>query len=68
MNAYAVYCLYFFELNCFIAHIIESESDGHSVLILCDPTVPGILQARILDLFLPWAAIPFPRGPSQPRD
>ena len=34
---------------------------------LCDPmddTVPGILQARILE----WVAFPFPRGSSQPRD
>ena len=39
---------------------------------LCDPrdcsppgsSVHGILQARILE----WVAIPFSRGPSQPRD
>ena len=39
---------------------------------LCDPmdcslpgsSVPGILQARILE----WVAIPFSRGSSQPRD
>ena len=34
---------------------------------LCDPlvyTVHGILQARILE----WAAFPFSRGSSQPRD
>ena len=34
---------------------------------LCDPTdytVPGILQARILD----WVAFPFSRALSQPRD
>ena len=31
---------------------------------LCDPTVPGILQARILE----WVAVPFSRGSSQPRD
>ena len=32
---------------------------------LCDPyTVHGILQARILE----WAAFPFPRGSSQPKD
>ena len=33
----------------------------------CDPmdyTVPGILQARILE----WVAFPFSRGSSQPRD
>ena len=43
-----------------------------SCLTLCDPTdynplgssVPGILQARILD----WVAIPFSRGSSWPRD
>ena len=36
-------------------------------LTLCDPTdytVPGILQARILE----WVAFPFSRGSSQPRD
>ena len=40
--------------------------------ILCDPmhcsspgySVPGILQARILQ----WVAVPFPRGSSRPRD
>ena len=31
---------------------------------LCDPTVPGILQARTLE----WVAFPFSRGSSQPRD
>ena len=38
-----------------------------SCVHLCDPmeyTVHGILQARILE----WVAIPFSRGPSQPRD
>ena len=38
-----------------------------SLVWLCDPmdyTVHGILQARILE----WVAIPFSRGPSQPRD
>ena len=36
-------------------------------LTLCNPvdyTVHGILQARILE----WAAFPFSRGSSQPRD
>ena len=31
---------------------------------ICDYTVDGILQARILE----WVAIPFSRGSSQPRD
>ena len=34
---------------------------------LCNPinyTIHGIFQARILE----WVAIPFSRGPSQPRD
>ena len=31
---------------------------------LCDYTVHGILQARILE----WVAFPFSRGSSQPRD
>ena len=68
MNVYAVYRLYFF--NLIISQlIIESEGNSHSVLSnLCDPIVPGILQARVLDLLLPWVAIPFPRGSSQPKD
>ena len=40
---------------------------GQSCLTLCDPmdyTVHGILQARILE----WAACPFSRGSSLPRD
>ena len=39
----------------------------HLCPTLCDPmdyTVPGILQARILE----WVAFPFSRGSSQPRD
>ena len=38
-----------------------------SCLIVCDPvdyTVPGILQARILE----WVAFPFSKGCPQPRD
>ena len=40
---------------------------AQSCLTLCDPmsfTVPGILQARILE----WAAYPFSSGSSQPRN
>ena len=40
---------------------------AQSCLTLCeamDCTVPGILQARILE----WVAFPFSRGASQPRD
>ena len=40
---------------------------AQSCLTLCDPmdyTVPGILQARVLE----WVASPFSRGSSQPRD
>ena len=40
---------------------------AHLYLTLCDPldyTVPGILQARILE----WVAFPFSRGSSKPRD
>ena len=49
---------------------LESESVSHSVSLTlcnsmdCSPPVHGILQARILE----WAAIPFSRGSSQPRD
>ena len=45
----------------------KSEGEGCSVVsTLCDPidyTVPGILQARILE----WVAFPLSRGSSQPR-
>ena len=40
---------------------------AQSCLTLCKPmecTVPGILQARILE----WVAFPFSRASSQPRD
>ena len=40
---------------------------AQSCLTLCDPTdytVPGLLQARILE----WVAFPFSGGSSQPRD
>ena len=40
---------------------------AQSCLTLCNPmdyTVPGILQARILEC----VAFPFPRGSSQPKD
>ena len=46
---------------------MESESEGRSVVPLCEPTdytVHGILQARILK----WVAVPFSRGSSQPKD
>ena len=51
----------------------QKESEvTQSCLTLCDPmdcclpgsSVHGILQARTLE----WVAIPFPRGPSRPRD
>ena len=47
--------------------ILESVKVSQSCPTLCDPmnyTVHGILQARILQ----WAAFPFSRGSSQPRD
>ena len=50
----------------FDSHYID-ESESQSCLTLCNPmdyTVHGILQARILE----WAAFPFSRGSSQPRD
>ena len=43
----------------------ESESKSHSVVSdSLQPTVHGILQARILE----WVVFPFSRGSSQPRD
>ena len=48
--------------------LIKEESESHSLCpTLWDPmdyTVHGILRARILE----WAAFPFSRGSSQPRD
>ena len=44
----------------------KSESESHSVVSLCDPmdyTVPGILQARILE----WVALPFSNAGIEPR-
>ena len=48
-----------------ILHIIVKVAKSHPTL--CNPvdyTVPGILQARMLE----WVALPFSRGSSQPRD
>ena len=43
----------------------ENESESRSVVShSMDYTVPGILQARILE----WVVFPFSKGPSQPRD
>ena len=45
----------------------EKVKVAQSCLTLCNPMdyrVHGILQARILE----WAAVPFSRGSSQPRD
>ena len=45
----------------------RSESESQSCLTLCDSmdyTVHAILQARLLE----WAAFPFSRGSSQPKD
>ena len=46
-----------------ISHSVVSDSLWPFV-ILCDYTVHGIFQARILE----WVAGPFSRGSSQPRD
>ena len=46
---------------------IEVKRKSLSRIPLCDPmdsTVPGILQARILE----WVAFPFSRASSQPGD
>ena len=48
-------------------HIHCQVKVAQSCLTLCNPmdyTVPGILQARILE----WVAFPFSRGSFQPRD
>ena len=50
-----------------VAVTTEEEAAAQSCPALCDPvddTVPGRLQARILE----WVAFPFSRGSSQPRD
>ena len=49
-----------------IKHKVDMKV-AQSCPTLCDPmdyTVPGILQARILE----WVAFPFSSGSSQPRD
>ena len=59
-------------LRIYIFPIYGSVSDmkvkvAQLCLTLCNPmdyTVHGLLQARILE----WAAFPFSRGSSQPRD
>ena len=40
------------------------QEDGGEAVVLVFFFIPGILQARMLE----WVAIPFSRGPSQPRD
>ena len=47
--------------------LCESVSESSSVVALCHPmdhAVHGTLQAGVLE----WAAVPFSRGSSQPRD
>ena len=45
--------------------LYESQSESRLVMLtLCDPSVHGILQTRILER----VAFPFSRGSSQPRD
>ena len=68
---YYCYCYYY----CMVVVLIYALTSRKYVKVkvmqlcptLCDPmdyTVHGILQARILE----WAAVPFSRGSSQPRD
>ena len=73
-----MYIRVFFRMYFLVAEIIqrsvwvgilsfESVKVAQSCPILCNPrdyTVLGILQARMLE----WAAFPFSRGSSQPRD
>ena len=51
---------------CYIRSAAAAAKSLQSSPTLCNPmdyTVHGILQARILE----WVAVPFSRGPSQPR-
>ena len=70
-TVYSIFFLSFF----FFCHFIvftgfsqqECESESESCLVVSDSLQPwalGILQARTLE----WAAFPFSRGSSQPRD
>ena len=57
---------------CVYAHIHACEYEGETCSVVSNSlwphglysTVPGILQARVLE----WVAFPFSRGSSQPRD
>ena len=53
------------EFQTYFIRVLQVKSLSH--VRLCDPmdyTVPGILQARVLE----WVAFPFSRGSSQPGD
>ena len=60
-----------FDLNKPVISLIKMLTQAISLIIhwsesrsVMSDTVPGILQARILE----WVAFPFSRGSSQPRD
>ena len=62
---FLVHSAYWIKLLC--AGYLSEVKVTQSCLSLCNPmdyTVPGILQARILE----WVTFPFYRGASQPRD
>ena len=64
---YPVWCLLPHEAACLCAMAIQSCPTLSEAMTLCSSlghSVHGILQARILE----WAAIPFSRGSSWPRD
>ena len=80
MGSSSICCLKVWIMNCWSENITSplitelnwTETFVQMYPTLCDPkdcsfpgsSVHGILQARILE----WGAIPFSRGPSQPRD
>ena len=72
LGDWAAACVYTYNKNIYILHMCMCAKSLQSCLTLCNPmdcsspgsSVHGILHARKLD----WAAIPFSKGSSQPRD
>ena len=57
-------CPHMAEASCLLSFLESRSVMSDSLWDPMNYTVPGILQARILE----WIAFPFSRGSSQPRD
>ena len=71
LSQFGTSLLFHVQFCCYLTCVQVSQEAGkvkvkaaQSCPTLCDPTVYGILQARILE----WISLPFSRGSSQPRD